>query len=105
MIRQERSAQGIDVEDNVWLGAHVVVADGVTVGRDAIVGAGAVVNTDVPAYHVRGGRAGQSRARPPGLNRDRQHGRQSSTGTRSQASPSVNSRAAKHQMTSRLPVQ
>ena len=52
VIRQERSAQGIDVEDNVWLGAHVVVADGVTVGRDAIVGAGAVVNTDVPAYHV-----------------------------------------------------
>ena len=52
VIRQGRSAQGIDVADNVWLGAHVVVADGVTVGRDAIVGAGAVVNADVPAYHV-----------------------------------------------------
>lgn len=52
VIRQGRSARGIDVGENVWLGAHVVVADGVTVGRDAIVGAGAVVNADVPAYHV-----------------------------------------------------
>jgi len=36
----------------VWLGAHVVVADGSRIGRDAIVGAGAVVMGDIPEYAI-----------------------------------------------------
>ena len=43
VLQQGRTARGIDVGDGVWLGAHVVVTDGSTVGRDAIIGAGAVV--------------------------------------------------------------
>jgi acetyltransferase-like isoleucine patch superfamily enzyme len=43
---------GIRIGDNVWLGARVTVLDGVTVGRDAIVGAGAVVTKDVPDYAI-----------------------------------------------------
>jgi acetyltransferase-like isoleucine patch superfamily enzyme len=43
---------GIRIEDNAWLGARVTVLDGVTIGRDAIVGAGAVVTKDVPAFAV-----------------------------------------------------
>jgi acetyltransferase-like isoleucine patch superfamily enzyme len=38
----------IVIEDNVWIGARVIVMAGVTVGRDACVGAGSVVTTDVP---------------------------------------------------------
>ncbi len=36
------------LEDNVWLGAGVIVLKGVRIGRDAVVGAGAVVTQDVP---------------------------------------------------------
>ena len=39
----------------VWLGTHVVVLPGVTIGDGAIVAAGSVVNRDVPAYQVWGG--------------------------------------------------
>jgi acetyltransferase-like isoleucine patch superfamily enzyme len=52
---QGGTSTGIDVDDHVWLGAHVVVADGVRIGRDAVVGAGAVVTTDIPAFHVAAG--------------------------------------------------
>ncbi len=52
VLHQARNARGIDVADHVWLGAHVVVTDGSTVGRDAIVGAGAVVTRDVPEFAV-----------------------------------------------------
>jgi acetyltransferase-like isoleucine patch superfamily enzyme len=55
VLEQGRTARGIDIGDNVWLGAHVVVADGVTIGRDAVIGAGAVVTADIPEYHVAAG--------------------------------------------------
>jgi acetyltransferase-like isoleucine patch superfamily enzyme len=55
VLYQGRTAQGIDVGDNVWLGAHVVVTDGARIGRDAIVGAGAVVVGEIPEFHVAAG--------------------------------------------------
>ena len=55
VLYQGRTAQGIEVDDNVWLGAHVVVADGAQVGRDAIIGAGAVVIGEIPPYHIAAG--------------------------------------------------
>ena len=55
VLYQGRTAQGIEVDDNVWLGAHVVVSDGSKVGRDAIIGAGAVVIGDVPPFHIAAG--------------------------------------------------
>jgi len=55
IMDQERSAIGISVADNCWLGAGVVIDDGVTIARDAIVGAGAVVNKDVDEYAIVGG--------------------------------------------------
>jgi maltose O-acetyltransferase len=42
------SARPIRIGDNVWLGGGVIVLPGVTIGRDAVVGAGAVVTKDVP---------------------------------------------------------
>jgi acetyltransferase-like isoleucine patch superfamily enzyme len=55
VLDQGRTARGIEVGDNVWLGAHVVVADGVRIGRDAVIGAGAVVTGDIPEFHVAAG--------------------------------------------------
>lgn len=43
------------IEDNVWLGEKCSVMPGVTVGRGAIIAAGAVVTHDVPPYCVAGG--------------------------------------------------
>jgi acetyltransferase-like isoleucine patch superfamily enzyme len=40
------------LEDEVWLGAHVVVLRGVRLGRGAVVGAGSVVTTDIPGRAV-----------------------------------------------------
>lgn len=39
--------QGVTVEDDVWLGASSTILPGVRIGRGAIVGAGAVVTSDV----------------------------------------------------------
>jgi maltose O-acetyltransferase len=46
------SAEPIVIEDNAWLGGGAIVLPGVTVGKDAVVGAGAVVTKDVPAKAV-----------------------------------------------------
>jgi acetyltransferase-like isoleucine patch superfamily enzyme len=37
---------------NVWLGAHVCVLKGVTIGEGAVIGAGAVVTRDVPSGEI-----------------------------------------------------
>lgn len=55
IIAQEQTVQGITVEDNCWIGAGAKVLDGVSIGRDSIVGAGAVVTKKMPAYVVAGG--------------------------------------------------
>lgn len=49
------TAEGIAIEDDVWVGAGAVITDGVRIGRGAVVAAGAVVTADVPAHSVVGG--------------------------------------------------
>ena len=39
----------IDVAGNVWIGAGATILPGVSIGRDAVIAAGAVVADDVPA--------------------------------------------------------
>ncbi|RKN10992.1 acyltransferase [Streptomyces radicis] len=53
--RQPITSRGIRVGNDVWIGSHVVVLDGVHVGDRAVVAAGAVVTKDVPAGAVVGG--------------------------------------------------
>ncbi len=43
------------VGDNVWCGANVVVASGVTIGERCVIGANSVVTEDVPAFSVAAG--------------------------------------------------
>jgi acetyltransferase-like isoleucine patch superfamily enzyme len=45
----------ISVGNKVWIGAGVIVLPGVTIGDNAIIAAGAVVTTDVPADTIVGG--------------------------------------------------
>ncbi|MCL4870025.1 MAG: acyltransferase [Anaerolineae bacterium] len=51
-IDQGITAEGIVIEDDVWLGAGAVITDGVRVGKGAVVAAGAVVTKDVPPHTV-----------------------------------------------------
>lgn len=41
-------AHPITVEDDVWIGGNVVVLPGVTIGHGSVIGAGSVVNRDIP---------------------------------------------------------
>jgi acetyltransferase-like isoleucine patch superfamily enzyme len=54
-VEQGITAEGIIIEDDVWLGAGAVITDGVRVGKGAVVAAGAVVTKDVPPHTVVGG--------------------------------------------------
>ena len=51
-VEQGITAEGIAVEDDVWIGAGAIVTDGVRIGCGAVVAAGAVVTADVPAHTV-----------------------------------------------------
>ena len=42
-------ARPIRVGNNVWIGANVSILPGVTIGDNTIIGAGSVVNKDIPA--------------------------------------------------------
>lgn len=55
MVEQGITAEGIVVEDDVWIGAGAIITDGVRVGRGAVVAAGAVVTQDAPPHTVVGG--------------------------------------------------
>jgi acetyltransferase-like isoleucine patch superfamily enzyme len=54
-VEQGITAEGITIEDDVWLGAGAIITDGVRVGRGAVVAAGAVVTKDVAPHTVVGG--------------------------------------------------
>jgi acetyltransferase-like isoleucine patch superfamily enzyme len=43
---------GIEIEDDVWIGTHAVILDGVIIGKGSVIGAGAVVTKDVMPYSV-----------------------------------------------------
>lgn len=45
----------VTIRKNAWLGMNVTVCPGVTIGKYAVVAAGAVVTKDVPDYAVVGG--------------------------------------------------
>jgi acetyltransferase-like isoleucine patch superfamily enzyme len=52
IIKQGYVAAPIVIEDDVWIGAHVMILPGVHIGKGAVVGAGSVVTKNVKAYQV-----------------------------------------------------
>lgn len=54
-VDQGITAEGIVIENDVWIGSGAIITDGVKVGRGAVVAAGAVVVADVPSHTVVGG--------------------------------------------------
>ena len=55
VFQQPLTSRGIKVGDDVWMGSHVVVVDGVTIADHCVIGAGAVVTKDLPAWTVAAG--------------------------------------------------
>lgn len=53
--RQQLHPAPIHIGKRVWIGANATITQGVTIGDNAVVAAGAVVNKDVPANTVVGG--------------------------------------------------
>lgn len=47
--------KNITIEDCVWLGSYVIILGGVRIGEGAIIQAGSVVVTDIPACAIAGG--------------------------------------------------
>ncbi len=45
----------IEIGNDVWIGARVVILDGVKIGNGAVIATGAVVTKDVPPYAIMGG--------------------------------------------------
>jgi len=56
-VEQGITAEGITIEDDVWIGSGAIVTDGVTVGKGAVVAAGRGRDTKRLAAHDRRRRA------------------------------------------------
>lgn len=54
-IQGDSAPRPVRIGDDVWIGARVIILPGVTVGKGAVIGAGAVVSKDVPDYAIVGG--------------------------------------------------
>jgi len=50
---------GVFIDENVWIAAHVVILDGVNVGKGSVLAAGAVISKDVPEMSIVGGVPGK----------------------------------------------
>lgn len=48
----DETRTGIDIGENVWVGAGCIVLPGVAIGDNAIIAAGSVVTRDVPANEI-----------------------------------------------------
>jgi acetyltransferase-like isoleucine patch superfamily enzyme len=66
---QPVTSRGIVLGKDVWVGANAGVTDGVSIGDHAVVGMGAIVTHDVPAWAIVAGSParviGDRRERPP----------------------------------------
>jgi galactoside O-acetyltransferase len=52
IVEQGHIGGSIDIGDDVWIGANAVILPNVRIGRGTVIGAGSVVNADVPDYSV-----------------------------------------------------
>lgn len=52
ICKQGISYKGIKIGDDVWIGTHTIILDGVEIGNGCVIGAGSVVTRDIPNYSV-----------------------------------------------------
>lgn len=53
IARKASTTKGpIHICEGVWIGSFAIILGGVTIGKHAVIGAGAVVTKDVPEYEV-----------------------------------------------------
>jgi acetyltransferase-like isoleucine patch superfamily enzyme len=45
----------VRIQDDVWIGSNCVILPGITLGTSSVIGAGAVVTRDVPAFSIAAG--------------------------------------------------
>lgn len=56
LIREQNTkSSGIEIQDDVWIGAGCKILDGVIIGHGSIIAAGSVVNKNIPPYSIYGG--------------------------------------------------
>jgi maltose O-acetyltransferase len=60
----------IKIGDYVWIGAHVVICGGVTIGDNSIIGANSVVTKDIPPDSIYGGVPAHLIGHKPGTQRE-----------------------------------
>lgn len=53
-VKEKRPENDLEVviEDDVWVGARVVILKGVRIGKGSVIGAGSVVTRSVPPYSI-----------------------------------------------------
>ena len=73
VLNQGRESRGITVGPGGWLGAHVTVFDGVQIGKHVVIGAGSIVNRDLPDFAIAAGVPAKilKKRRPPKTGRRR----------------------------------
>lgn len=52
IIHQGITADGITIDDDVWIGSGAIITDGVHIGKGSVIAAGAVVTKNVPEHTV-----------------------------------------------------
>ncbi len=52
IVDQGHVSQGIQIGDDVLIGAGVTILDGCHIGEGAVIGAGSVVTKEIPAYSI-----------------------------------------------------
>lgn len=53
--RKSLDLKSVLIKRNAWIGAGAIILPGITIGENAVVAAGAVVNKDIPANTIVGG--------------------------------------------------
>ncbi|WP_298768980.1 acyltransferase [uncultured Shewanella sp.] len=55
IYQQKVSSEGINIGEDVWIGAQAGIVDGVNIGSHSVIGMGAIVTKDVAPYAIMAG--------------------------------------------------